>query len=80
MSGSVAILFPFPNICPSISISHADLIHLVPDASQSVSTSTNLGFSQMIPDETDSLAPLFSLLENVPSGASLHILMPFPLL
>lgn len=56
-----------------------DPIHLVPDASQSVSTAT-LGFSQVIPYHTDSLAPFSSLLEYVPSSASLHILMAFPLL
>lgn len=56
-----------------------DPIHLVPDASQSVSTAT-LGFSQVIPYHTDSLAPFSSLLEYVPSSAPLQILMAFPLL
>lgn len=50
-------------------------IHLVPGASQSVSTATP-GFSQMNPYHTVSLAP-FSFLEYVPSSASFHILMAF---
>lgn len=51
-------------------------IHLVPGASQSVSTATP-GFSQMIPYHTDSLASFSSLLEYVPSSTSFHILMAF---